>query len=914
MQKPKLDNNTVYLIDGSGYIFRAYFAVRSLHSKKGVPTNAVFGFTTMLIKLIREHKPNYLAIAFDRKEPTFRHKIYPAYKANRPEPPADLVGQFALIHSVVDAFRIPRLDAPGFEADDLIGTMAKKASSAGHEVVIVTGDKDLMQLVGPQVFLLDELRANKIGSELFIDSAQVKEQMGVYPNEIIDLLALAGDSSDNVPGVMGIGKKTAADLIGEYSSLENIYASLEQIKQESRRNKLLLGKEDAFLSKKLVTIDKDVALDCTISNLLYKGIDQKKSREIFSELDFSRLLNDEKLFPKEQLDFSLSAEALDVPAKALAFVDYTSYQLIVSKDQFTKLRAELRAVKKLGLATKIDDIDAMKAELLGLALSWGDNQAAYIPKPARLNEGELSVADFRAFMLELLNDPKRTFVAENAKLHHKVLQCFGCPSMRISGDPMLASYLLHQSEERHQVKDLSEKYFSHPMQRLEKENKVRALELNFNQPQAADAEIADLSLRLEKLLAIELEKEGMAKLYHELELPLEEVLSKMESFGVLLDCAALELLKKDLQARILLIEEQIVIKSGQRINLSSPKQVAELLFEKLGLKALKKTKSGYSTDAFVLERLAVEHEVPKLLLEHRMIAKLINTYVDSLPKLINAKTGRVHTSYNQFVTATGRLSSSDPNLQNIPVRTSEGRRIRQAFIAPEGFELISLDYSQVELRLLAFVSQDPVLLDSFSRDQDVHKRTASEIFDCQPEEVSREQRSIAKTINFGLLYGMGVNKLAESLSIPRKLAQAYLEKYFQRYKAIMAWKTEALLKAKESGEVRTLFGRKRALPDLNSKNGLLRSRAERLAINTPIQGSAADIIKKAMIDCNAFLEAEHPKSRLIMQVHDELVIEAPKAQSAQIAERVSQIMSRGHGLELNLKVDFGIAANWDSAH
>jgi DNA polymerase-1 len=909
---PKLDNNTVYLIDGSGYIFRAYFAVRALTSKKGVPTNAVFGFTNMLIKLLREHKPGFLAIAFDRKEPTFRHELYAEYKAHRPPPPADLVPQFDLIHQVVQAFNIKILSQAGYEADDLIGTMAERAKQAGHEVVVVTGDKDLMQLVDDQVFLLDELRAAKIGSEKFIDSVEVKNQMGVRPEHITDLLALAGDSSDNIPGVLGIGVKTAAELIEEYGDLEKILSMTPLIKQKSRREKLIDGQELARLSKRLVTIDRQVPLECEIADLVYKNINQEKSRALFNELDFNRLLRDQALFDQNE----------NQPAQSSSTNrEKQDYKAITQQADFEKLLVKLEKAHIISLDTETDNKDSMKANLVGISLSWEKNHAVYIPlaHDKKLVPEQLSTSYVLSKLALILQNPNKIILAQNAKYDFKILHRAGMGGFNIGGDPMLANYLLHQDQERHRLDDLSLKYLHHKPISYEEVCGDKKSQLTFDQVELKAAtqyaaEDADLVIRLEEVLLPKLQQQNLSELYYNLELPLERVLARMELQGVALDTHKLKELHGDLSNRLLKLEKEAFELAGSEFNMGSPRQVAQILFEKLALNVQKKTKTGFSTDSSVLEKLANDHALPRVLLEHRMLAKLINTYVETLPTLINPQTGRLHTSYNQFVAATGRLSSSDPNLQNIPIRTPEGRRIRQAFIAQPGNLLISLDYSQVELRILAFVSGDEVLLDSFAKDQDVHKRTASEIFDVSLNDVTKEQRNTAKTINFGLLYGMGAQRLAEALSINRATAQEYLQKYFAKYRGVLAWKNEALSEAKKNNEVRTLFGRKRLVPELSSQNAMLRARAERLAINTPIQGSNADIIKKAMIETDIFLSKGHPDAHLIMQVHDELVIEAPEKDAKIIAEHVAKIMSHGHGLKLDLKVEYGIAANWDDAH
>jgi len=912
MVKPVLDNDTVYLIDGSGYIFRAFFAIRPLRSKTGVPTNAVYGFTTMLHKLLKEHKPQYIAIAFDRKEPTFRHELYPQYKANRPKPPEDLIPQFELIHQVVAAFNIKLLTMPGFEADDLISTMCKRAHAQGRKVVVVTGDKDLMQLVDENTYLLDELRAEKYGEEHFIGIEEVKQEFGVLPNQVADVLALAGDASDNVPGVMGIGKKTAADLVNEFGNVDRVLQMAPLITQKSRREKIIAGHKDALISKKLVSLDSNIPLDCSIEDLFYQGIHVEELRSLFAELDFNRLLKDNSIFKDT---------VTHVEKRSNSVVDYSRYQAVVDEKTLNGIMDNIAKVDKISIDTETNGLDSTSAELVGIALSWGENQAAYIPLAhnKEVIPTQLDIETVRAKLSPMLNNFEKIIVAQNAKFDHKILMRHGFGDFAIGGDPMLQSYLLHQDQEKHNLDDLSKKYLGHkPMSFTdvcgEKNNQISFADVNLKNAVEYSAEDADIALRLENKLHKEIETSSLDSLYNNLELPLEGVLSRMELIGVLLDTPKLFEAGEELNHRLVNLETKAFEMAGCAFNMASPKQVSEILFEKLKLPAGKKTKSGYSTDSSVLEQLATHHELPAILLEHRMLSKLINTYIETLPKLINQNTGRIHTNYNQFVTATGRLSSSDPNLQNIPARTKEGRTIREAFIAKPGYQLISLDYSQVELRILALVSQDPVLLDSFAHDQDVHSRTASEIFDVPAEQVTKEQRNAAKTINFGLLYGMGAHRLSLTLKIPRKQAQSYLDKYYERYAGVFRWKQEALRLAREKLEVRTLFGRKRALPDLASKNALEQARGERVAINTPIQGTAADVIKKAMIDTDGYLRKQHPESHLIMQVHDELIIEAQQKDAPKIAQDISAIMSNGHGLKVDLKVDFSIGHNWAQAH
>ncbi len=766
----------VYIIDGSGYIFRAYYAVRPLSSSKGVPTNAVYGFCTMLQKLIRDHHPKYLAITFDTGQKTFRHKLYSEYKAHRPPPPPDLIPQFDLIRKLVDAFDIAQFTQIGYEADDLIGTLAKHATDAGHPVVIVTGDKDMMQLVSPSVTLLDELRASKTGSEMFVTEEGVKTKFGVTPKQVVDVLALMGDSSDNVPGVTGIGEKTAIELVQEYGSLESVLNNAPLMKQKSRREKLLNDSDVARLSKQLVQIDCHVPLEFSLKSLENNGPDLTKLRALYEELDFKRLLLE-----------------LEAP---------------VPKTQVSS-----------------------ESALPGIAY-----------------------------------DAKKTLKAGEIK-----------------GDPMLASYLLNPDAK-------------HDFASLVAEHHASSFE--------------DLYQKLET----KLQEEGLWSLYKDLEIPLENVLAKMEATGVLIDTGLLGQMSTEFETRLRKLESHAYELAGTEFNLASPKQVAEILFGKLGLESVKKTKTSQSTDAEVLEELSKVHDLPKILLEHRMLSKLKSTYVDALPKLVNPSTGRVHTSFNQTVTATGRLSSSDPNLQNIPIRTEEGRRIREAFIAPQGCVLISLDYSQIELRILAHVTKDPVMLEAFLHEQDVHQRTAAEIFEIPLDPVDAHQRRIAKTINFGIIYGMGVYKLSETLDISRQDAQKYLKKYHERYARIFQWQQDSLEAARQTGVVTTLLGRRRYIPDIKGQNKMLAARAERVAINAPIQGTAADLVKTAMNKVDFLLEKEFPAVKMLLQVHDELVLECPENQADSVAKSVQKSMEQAFMLSVPMKVEYGFAKNWAKAH
>jgi DNA polymerase-1 len=914
-------DDAVFLIDGSGYIFRAYYAVRPLTSSKGVPTNAVYGFTSMLIKLLREHKPRYLAIAFDTGKPTFRHEMYAGYKANRPPPPEDLIPQFGLIHQVVDAFRIKRLLKEGFEADDLIGTVARQARELGHQVVIVTGDKDFMQLVDDDVFLLDELRASKNGTELLVDRQQVINKFGVPPENVVDILALAGDSSDNVPGVRGIGEKTAIELVQEFGSVESILNAAPTITQKARRERLIEGHDMALLSKQLVTINCRADVDVDWPDMLNKGPSKTDLQALFTELDFKRWAQDSHLFDSAGAQAHGSDAPIDVAAKPVSTIDRSRYVAVITSETLHKVASAIKATKRLAVDTETDSLDPMQANLVGISLSWATGEAAYIPVGHDFGAApqQLPLKEVIEVLSPLLSDASRTIIAQNAKYDQQVLLRAGFAPFHIGGDPMLASYLLEADNARHNLDDMSKTHLGHSPITFEEvcgKGKTKILFSGVPLERAVEysAEDADVAYRLADILETRLKDEGLDSLYRTLELPLEEVLCEMERRGVRIDTKQLGAMSHEFTQKLAALEKQAHEIAGMEFNLASPKQVADVLFGKLGLDPVRKTKTGQSTDSEVLEELAPLHPLPKLLLEHRLISKLKGTYIDALPKLVNPKTGRVHTSFNQAVAATGRLSSSDPNLQNIPIRSPEGRRIREAFVADEGKVLISLDYSQIELRILAAVSKDPVMLDAFNQGEDVHQRTASEVFDVPLHDVTKEQRSFAKTINFGLLYGMGVHRLSQTLGISRAEASTYLNRYNERYAGIYEWQKSALERARSDQEVRTLLGRRRKLPEIRSQNKMLVQRAERVAINTPIQGTAADIIKKAMIETNRALRSDMPSVEMLLQVHDELLLESPIDLAAKATQLVQKIMCDACELPVPIVVDCGQGHSWAQAH
>ncbi len=932
----QIRDDAVFLIDGSGYIFRAYFAVRHLSSSKGVPTNAVYGFTTMLLKLLREHRPRYIAIAFDTGKPTFRHKLYTEYKAHRPPPPPDLIPQFALIHQVVDAFQIKRLLQNGFEADDLIGTATRIAREEGRQVVIVTADKDFMQLVDDDVWLLDELRAARNGNELMIDRGQVIEKFGVPPEQVIDVLALTGDASDNIPGVKGIGEKTALELMKEYGSLDAILAAAPQILQKSRREKLIDQCDMARLSKELVTINCQADIEIKLTDFAYNGPSMSQLTTLFEELEFKRLLED-PLIKNHALEVVMPApmachsglvpestpntKNLDASLRWHDNSRQTNYLAVTTIESLQTIVQAIKESKRFAIDTETTSLDPMLAQLVGISLSWAPGQAAYIPLGHDFIAApvQLPLTQVIDLLNPLLLDTTLKIVAQNAKYDLQVLIRAGFSPFLIQGDPMLASYLLDADSVKHNLDDLSQRYLQHTNITYAEvcgtgKSQISFPAVSLDKAVAYAAEDADMTLRLALILEEKLKENNLHALYQDMELPLEEILCDIERTGIRIDAKMLATMSGEFAKKMKLLEEEAYQLAGMPFNLASPKQVSEVLFGKLQLGSVKKTKTGQSTDAGVLEQLAFLHPLPKILLEHRLLAKLKGTYVDALPKLVNPKTGRVHTSFNQAITATGRLSSSDPNLQNIPIRSSEGRRIREAFVADVGKVFISLDYSQIELRILADLSKDPVMLDAFNNGEDIHQRTASEIFYVALNAVTKEQRNVAKTINFGLIYGMGVHKLSQTLGITRKEASTYINRYYERYAGVYAWQEELLKKAKKEQIVYTLFNRRRYLPDIVASNQMLVKRAERMAINTPIQGTAADIMKKALIEAHRQLAKELPQVKILLQVHDELLIEAPEDQAQQAAELVQKIMSTACPLAVPIVVDCGFGKSWATAH
>lgn len=886
---------TLYLIDGSSYIYRAYYAIRHLTSPKGFPTNALYGFTQMLLKVLKDRQPEHIAVVFDAGRLTFRNELYPAYKANRAAMPDDLVPQLAPIKEMVRAFNIPALELAGFEADDIIATIARDCEAKGLAVVVVTGDKDLMQIVTDNVRLLDTMKEKESGLK------EVAERFGVGPEQVIDILGLAGDTSDNIPGVPGIGEKTAIKLIQEFGSLGALLERSGEVKGKMGE-KLREFAAQALLSRQLATVDFAVPLAWSFDDLAAQPPDNRLLSELFKEYGFTTLMK-------------------ELTATATLATD--QYLPILDEAAFAGLLARLRAAGSFAVDLETTSLNPMVAEIVGISVSCRAHEAFYIPVGHRYPGAPPQLA--RTLVLEalapLLTDPGVRKIGQNLKYDYQVLRRAGIEMAGIWCDTMLASYLLNPVRSSHGLDSLALEFLDHRMIAYAEVTGKGKDQVNFAAVEVAKAatyscEDSDAAFLLHQLFLPHLKDHGMESLFFELEMPLVKILAEMELAGVKLDLALLRKLSDGFGEQLAALELEIFRLAGSEFNINSPKQLGETLFDKMGLKTGKKTKgkTGFSTDISVLEGLADEHEIIRQILQYRSLSKLKSTYTDALPKLVESATGRVHTSYNQAVTNTGRLSSSEPNLQNIPIRGEEGRKIRRAFIAEEGCLLLSADYSQIELRVLAHLSEDPVFCDAFARDEDIHTRTASEVFGLFPEMVTQEMRRQAKTINFGVIYGQGAFSLAKQLGVTPKVAREFIDNYFARHGGARIFLENCVKEAQAQGYVTTILGRRLPIPDIRSSNGNIRAFAERNAINYPIQGSAADIIKQAMVLVAARLKREGLKSRLIMQVHDELVFEVPAAEKLAMEQLVQHEMEHAVQLRVPLRVDLNFGHNWSEAH
>lgn len=884
----------LFLIDASSYIYRAFFALPHLSNSKGLPTNAAYGFTQMLLKVIKDQQPTHLALIFDSKAPSFRQKIYLDYKANRPAMPEELQVQIPLIKEIVEGFKLKAVEKEGYEADDIIGTISQAAAAKGMETVIVTGDKDMMQLVSDKVTLLDTMKDRITGPE------QVRERFGVEPNQVVEVLGLAGDSTDNIPGVPGIGEKSATKLIQEFQGIEHLLESLDKVGKAKVRESLVSFADQARLSKDLVTIDCDVPLEYKLADFQFAEPDQEKLQAIFRELEFTKLIQD---FTSQR---RLSSE---------------DYHIILKEEEFKQLIDDLKKAKGFALDLETTAKDPMRAELVGLSFSFRDHQAFYLPVAHDYPEVPRQLdRDYVLRRLKpVLESEEIEKYGQNIKYDYIVLSHYGIKLAGVSSDTMVASYLLNPSRRNHNLEQISQEWLDHKLISFTEvagsgKNAKCFAEVELEQAKTYSCEDADVTFLLTQKLLPRLQEEGLVDLFQKIEIPLIRVLVEMELNGVKIDQEALQKMSREFGRQLVGLLEKIYQLAGTKFNVDSPRQLREVLFERLGLPPGKKTKTGYSTDVDVLTRLAQEHELPARVLEYRNLAKLKNTYIDTLPNLVNPKTGRIHTSFNQTVTATGRLSSSEPNLQNIPVRTEEGKKIRRAFIPEPGSRFLCADYSQVELRLLAHLSGDEALIQAFREDKDIHRRTASEVFGCSPEMVTGEMRRQAKVTNFGIIYGMSAYGLANELSVSSGQAQQYIDRYFDQYQGVKSYIEQTLKDAKKRGYVTTLMGRRRWLPDIQSKNAPARQFAERTAINTPIQGTAADLIKIAMINISKCLTRERLKTKMIIQVHDELVFEVPEEELSQVKELTREKMEGAVELKVPLKVDIGGGENWEEAH
>lgn len=901
----------LFLLDGTAFAFRSFFAIRnSLSTSAGQPTNAVYGFTRVLLKILREHEPTHLVAVFDAPGKTFRDDMYEAYKATRPQTPPELISQMPLILELVEAFNITTLSVAGVEADDVIGTLARRAAEEGLDVVIVTNDKDALQLVGGRVKVFDP---NKGDTGLWYGDAEVKERFGVPPKNVVDVLALMGDAVDNVPGVRGIGEKTAKVLLEKYGDLENLYAHIGELKGK-QRERLEEDREMAFLSRRLVTIETDVPLEVQPEDCRRRAYDRERLVRLFAGLEFGSLL--EEFLPET------------------ASVEETDYRLVLTSKDLEAVVQEMRAAGRFAVDTETTSENPMRASLVGISLSSRPHTGYYIPvghAPEAMveapQEGHL-FSDMpvrgleKRYVLEelrpLLEDPAFGKIGQNIKYDMVVFAREGVWLSGVAMDTMVASYLTDPSRMRHNLDEICLHYLKRKMIPISELIGKGSKSVTFDKVPIASAcayasEDADITLRLAELFEKTLRERELEKLFREVELPLIEVLARMELTGVAIDASVFERLRQELEQRLKALETDIFEQAGERFQINSPKQLQEILFVKLGLTPVRKTKTGYSTDVDVLEELAEAHPLPKLILEYRTLEKLRGTYVDALPKLVHPETGRIHTSFNQAVAATGRLSSSEPNLQNIPIRTEIGRRIREGFV-PGGrdYQLISADYSQIELRVLAHLSGDEGLRTSFERDEDVHRDTAARVFGVPVEKVTSEMRRQAKAVNFGVIYGQSAFGLAKSLKIPQAEAARFIDAYFVQYPGVKAWVDETLRLARENGYVTTLMNRRRYVQDLNSRDVAIRKGAERIAVNTPVQGSAADIIKVAMI--RVFDALRGGQGRLLLQVHDELLLECPTEEAEALARTTQRIMEEVVQLSVPLKVDVGIGSNWAEIH
>ena len=924
-----MPNNTpIILIDGSSYLYRAFFACPPLTNSKGEPTGAIFGVVNMIRSLMNQYDPTHIAVVFDASGGSFRNELYSEYKATREEMPENLRPQIEPIHTILKAMGLPLLCVDGVEADDVIGTLARQAEKENLEVLISTGDKDMAQLVSDKITLINTM------NNTILDPEGVMKKFGVPPEKMIDYLALRGDTSDNIPGVPGIGEKTALNLLTHFESLNDIYSHLDEIQKlpirgaKSLKSKLADHKKEADLCYLLATIKTDVPLDFTTEQLLIGDIDATKLVELFAYYDFHRwqkeLITGNFLNQQSQIPVEIGGELSSIDQEELETeVHEKDYQCILTNTQLDEWIAKLTSCEAFAFDTETDNVDHFHARLVGISLSVTPHQAAYIPLAHQYLgvPEQLPLNDVLAKLKPILENPQIKKIVQNAKFDYSVLANYGIQVQGIAYDTMLESYVLN-STQRHDMDSMAKRYLKYKTITYDELTKVGRKQssidtIDIEKTTQYAAEDADITFQLHQKLWPQLEKnEKLTKLFSDIEMPLAIILADMERTGVLVDAEQLKAYSKELSKILKDTEEELQFLAGEKFNPGSPKQIQAILFDKHQLPVLKKTPKGDpSTSEEVLNELANTYVLPRKILYYRGLAKLKNTYTDKLPLMISPIDHRIHTNYNQIGTVTGRLSSNDPNLQNIPVRTEEGRRIRQAFIAPKGYKIISADYSQIELRIMAHLSQDKSLLNAFAHDKDIHRVTASEILSKPEPEVTAEERRRAKAVNFGLIYGMSAFGLSKQINIPRKEAKFYIDRYFERYPGVQVYMDRIRQQASEQGYVETLSGRRLYLPKISSSRVNEKRGAERAAINAPMQGTAADIIKTAMIKMSEWIKTQsNGNIRMLMQVHDELVFEVKEELVSEYSKSIKSIMENCYQLSVPLKVDVGIGNNWDEAH
>jgi DNA polymerase-1 len=884
---------TLFLIDGNSYIYRAFYAIKGLSTSGGFPTNAIFGFTNMILKVLREKSPDYFAVVFDSSTPTERHKTYEAYKAHRPAMPDDLRLQIQPIKDIINAFRIPNIEIEGYEADDVLATIAKKAEREGVDVYIITADKDINQILSPKIKTYDTMR------DKITDEEEILKRYGVEPSRFPEIMALMGDPSDNIPGVKGIGEKTAINLIKEFGSLENLIKNYSKIDKPKLRTAISENIENIKLSLQLSCINTDIPIEISLDELKVKEPRWRKLLGYFREFEMSSLI---KLIPEEYVHTG---------------GDETRYITILDRETLQSCIAMIKG--EFAIDTETTSRLPMSAQLVGISLSPSHEYAYYIPVGHSYPGAseQLSKGYVLKELRRILEDPEVKKIGHNIKYDLIILKNEGINIRGFSFDTMLASYLLNPNRANHNLADISMTHLG--FKKLTFDDIVGKDKRDFSEVDIKDAtryscEDASFSLRLKHILESEIERQGLSRLFYEIEMPLIEVLAEMEIAGVKIDLSLMRTISKELEEELERLKKRIYLLAGEEFNINSPKQLREVLFERLGLRTIKKTKTGFSTDVDVLEELAHEHELPREILEYRTISKLKTTYVDILPKIVNPRTGRLHTSFNQTITATGRLSSSDPNLQNIPVKGQWAKKIRKAFIAERGYLLLSSDYSQIELRILAHLSNERGLIEVFKKDGDIHTRTACELFGVSPADITPEMRRRAKTVNFGIVYGISPYGLSKELGITPQEAKLYINTYFAKHKGVKNYIDTQIKKAFETGYVSTILNRRRAIPELKSPNKNTRQLGERLAINTPVQGSAADIIKISMLNIWRRLKKENLRTKMILQVHDELLFEVPEEEKDEVEALIKEEMESAMDLLVPLKVEIGFGKNWAEIH